>query len=301
MAFVRRLFRRLYDTYMGFEEHEGWLSAAGIAYYMALSFFPLLMVLVAGLGWVVEWTAFGQDAQRQLLVAIEQQASPNLADQVKRMLQVVSERAPTGGKIGFAVLIISAIAIFAQLDAALDRIWKLPTDPHEGWFAWIGRILFQRLKALGMLFCVGGFIILATVASTIVSMVWSATQRAVELNVGIGPWVQWAMSLGINLLLNVLAFMMIYKVLPRPRIRWRDALQGGIVAALLWETGRQALAAYLTRLNYPSAYGVIGSFLAVMLWAYYASLVILLGAEYVRVITQESREAQQMRIEMPEE
>ena len=301
MAMVRRLARRLYNTYLGFEEHEGWLASAGIAYYMALSFFPLLMVLVAGLGWVIEWTDVGQDAQRQLLAAIEQQASPNLADQVKRMLQVVSDRAPTGGQIGFVVLIISAIAIFAQLDAALDRIWKLPTDPHEGWLAWIGRLLFQRLKALGMLICIGGFIILATVASTVFSMIWSATQSAIELNVGIGPWVRWAIGLGINLLLNVLAFMMIYKVLPRPRIRWRDALWGGLFAALLWETGRQALAAYLTRLNYPSAYGVIGSFLAVMLWAYYASLVVLLGAEYVRVITDEYREAQQMRIEMPEE
>ena len=69
----------------------------------------------------------------------------------------------------------------------------------------------------------------------------------------------------------------------------------------MWEAGRQALAAYLLRLNYPSAYGVVGSFLAVMLWAYYASLVILLGAEYVRVVTEEAREAQQTRIKMPDE
>ena len=61
-------------------------------------------------------------------------------------------------------------------------------------------------------------------------------------------------------------------------------------------SGRQALAAYLLRLNYPSAYGVVGSFLAVMLWAYYASLVILFGAEYVREIEVEAREAQQKKI-----
>jgi membrane protein len=102
--------------------------------------------------------------------------------------------------------------------------------------------------------------------------------------------------LWINLLLNFLAFTAIYKALPKPRIRWRDAVRGGIFASLLWEAGRQALAAYLLRLNYPSAYGVVGSFLAVMLWAYYASLVILFGAEYVRVIEEESREAQQKKI-----
>ena len=58
----------------------------------------------------------------------------------------------------------------------------------------------------------------------------------------------------------------------------------------MWEGGRQALAAYLLRLNYPSAYGVIGSFLAIMLWAYYASLVIIFGAEYVRVLREQCDE-----------
>ena len=51
--------------------------------------------------------------------------------------------------------------------------------------------------------------------------------------------------------------------------------------------GRQALSAYVLHLNYPSAYGIIGSFIAVMLWAYYAALVMLFGGEYVRVIGEE--------------
>jgi membrane protein len=76
-------------------------------------------------------------------------------------------------------------------------------------------------------------------------------------------------------------------VLPKPYIRWGEALRGAVLTAILWEAGRQALAAYLLRLNYPSAYGVVGSFLAVMLWAYYGSLVILFGAEYVRVLREE--------------
>jgi membrane protein len=282
---------------MGFEEHEGTLAAAGIAYYMALSFFPLFLVLLAGLGWVLEWTAAGQDAQQRLLTAIAQQASPDLAAQVKRMLQIVSARAPTGGRIGFIFLVISSIATFAQLDAAFDRIWHTPSDPHESWLAWGIRLLIKRVKALGMLIAVGGFVIITMMASVI----WSGVQQAMEPAIELAPWLQWLTSIWINLVLNLFAFTVIYKVLPKPRIRWREALQGGVFAALLWEAGRQALAAYLLQLNYPSAYGVVGSFLAVMLWAYYASLVILLGAEYVRVITEESREAQQTRLPMPAE
>ena len=297
MTYVRKLYRRLYATYVGFEEHEGSLAAAGIAYYLALSFFPLFMVLLAGLGWVLQWTAAGQEAQQSLLAAIEAQVSPDLARQVERMLQIVSDKAQTGGRIGFVVLLISAIATFAQLDAAFDRIWRQPTDPHETWIHWIIRLLVKRMKALAMLLAVGGFVIIAMVTS----MIWTGVKQAITPTFTMPPWFEWASSLWINLILNLLAFTMIYKVLPKPQIRWRDAMRGGIFASLLWEAGRQALAAYLLRLNYPSAYGVVGSFLAVMLWAYYASLVILFGAEYVRVIEEEAREAKQKRIEEVEQ
>jgi membrane protein len=279
---------------MGFQEHDGTLSAAGIAYYVALALFPLLLVLVAGLGWIFEWTDFGQDVQKQLLTAIEQQVSPNLAEQVGRMLQIVSDRAGTSGPIGFVVLVISAVAIFAQVDSAFDRIWTVPTDPHQSWGEWIGRLLLARLKALGMLMSVGAFI----VAVMIASLVWSGMQKAVEPAIQSGPWGQWFSNLFINLALNLVAFTAIYKFVPRVRIRWRSALRGGIVAAVLWEIGRQALAAYLLRLNYPTAYGVIGSFLAIMLWAYYASLVLLYGAEYLRVISDETYSGRQQELEL---
>ncbi len=279
MSFVKKIGKRFYNAYLGFQEHEDTLSAAGIAYYIALSFFPLLLVLVAGLGWVLEWTHFGQHAQEQLLDTIKQQASANLAEQVQASLQAVSNRASAGGPIGFFVLVVSAIVIFTQLDAALDRIFKVPSDPHEGWLSWIWRLVFQRVKALGMLLGVGGFIVLVMIAS----MVWQAMESQVEL----GPWIRWATGFWVNLVLNVLAFTVLYRVVPKPAIRWWDAFWGGLLAAVLWEVGRQALSAYLLHLNYPSAYGIIGSFLAVMLWAYYGVLVILFGAEYVRVLREE--------------
>jgi membrane protein len=158
-------------------------------------------------------------------------------------------------------------------------------------------LLFKRVKALAMLLGVGGFVIV----SLVTSMIWTGVRQAIEPTFTLAPWFEWATSLWINLLLNCLAFTMIYKVLPKPRVRWRYAVHGGIFAALLWEAGRQALAAYFLRLNYPSAYGVVGSFLAVMLWTYYASLVILFGAEYVREIEVEAREAQQKKIAEVEE
>jgi membrane protein len=289
MKVLRILGRRLWAAHLGFQDHEGTLSAAGIAYYVALSFFPLLLLLVAAMSSFLQWTEIGQNARDELRKVIAQQASPDLAQQVDRSLREVSDRASATGPIGFLVLIISAIAMFAQLDAAFDRIWRLPPDPHMSWRRWIERLLFVRLKALGMLVGLGGFILLAMVASMIV--------RGIEERWPIGPWLEWATSVWVNLLLNLIAFTLIYRAVPKPVIAWRCAFWGGLLAAILWEAGRQALTAYFLHLNYPSAYGIIGSFIAIMLWAFYASVVLLYGAEYVRVLREDGCGQQQEMFE----
>ena len=274
---------RLWQAHLAFQAHEGTLSAASIAYYIALSFFPLLLVLVAGLAAVLEWTQTGQNAQHELLRTIAQQGSPDLAKQVGRVLSAVQDRAPASGPIGFLVLIASAIAIFGQLDAAFDRVWKMPTDPHANWFEWVRNLVFQRLKALGMLLGVAAFIL----AMMVSSMVWSGVERAVEQQFPAARSMRWEVVLAINLVLTWAAFAVLYRVVPKAEVRWGDAAGGALLVAVLWEVGRQALAAYVLHLNYPTAYGIIGSFIAVMLWAYYAALVILFGTEYVRLLGTE--------------
>jgi membrane protein len=281
----RRHIGRLLAAYRGFNEHDGSLMAAAMAYYFALSLFPLLLVLVAGLGVALKSTAAGQDAQQRLLLAIEQQASPELSEQIGRALEVVSEHASRGGPIGFLVLLATAIAIFSQVDHAFNRIWRLADDPQESWHAWLGRLAFRRFKALLMLLGAGAFVLVATIAS----LVWSAIQAAIEPALSVAPDVRWGLGMLINVGLNFVAFTVIYRFVPRASIRWREALQGACVAAVLWEAGRQILAVYLVRQGYPTAYGVIGSFLAIMLWAYYAMIVVFYGAEYTRVVREEMR------------
>lgn len=279
----QKLGSRLWRAHQEFQAHEGTLSAASIAYYIALSFFPLLLVLVAGLAAVLEWTQTGQNAQHQVLRAIAQQGSPDLAEQVERVLGTVQDRAPASGPIGFLVLVVSAIAIFGQLDAAFDRVWKMPTDPHATWFNWLWKLLFQRLKALGMLVGVAAFVL----AVMLSSMVYSGIRHWLEEQFPGARSVRWEFVLAINLVLTWAALAVLYRVVPKAMVRWREAARGALLAAVLWEIGRQALAAYVLHLNYPTAYGIIGSFIAVMLWAYYAALVILFGAEYVRVLGAE--------------
>jgi membrane protein len=272
MRYLRRLARRLAVALLNFNKHDGWLVAGGISYFLAMSLFPLLLVLVAVLGWAFEWTHSGQNAEQRIMAAVQEQASPALREQLQRALDSISGHAAAGGPVGFALLVIAAIAMFVQFDRAFDHIWEVHSGHTIGWVQWLVGRLFARLKALGMLLAATIFIVVVMAASL-------AGRRLLPM----------LTPTAINLLLNLAALAVIYRFVPKPEVRWSEAIRGGIVAALLWEIGRATLTWYLTRHDSLSAYGIIGSFLAVMLWAYYATLVVFYGAEYVREVQKEAR------------
>src|SRR6478736_6436761 len=73
------------------------LLAAGVAYYFAVSLFPLLMVLASAVGYIFKTTQFGQDAQHEIVVAVSNQVSPEVGQQLQKLLESVRVDAPRGG------------------------------------------------------------------------------------------------------------------------------------------------------------------------------------------------------------
>ena len=286
MSILRRFIRRLFAAYQCFSEREGSQLAAAIAYYLALSLFPLMLVLIAILGWAFRFTASGHNAQQHILAAVAEQASPELSQQLAQAMASVEKSAKTSGVIGVLVLVVTALAMFTQIDYAFDKIWADAATATVGWRQRIVGLLFVRLKAVLMLMGVGGIIIAVMIAS----LVWQGLQANLATVVDLGPWFKPLAEPFIHIGLNLLVFTTVYRFLPKARVRWRAALAGGLLASTLWELGRQLLAAYVVGPKLPTAYGLIGSFIAIMLWTYYAMLVVLFGAAYTRVANEAADE-----------
>ena len=92
----------------------------------------------------------------------------------------------------------------------------------------------------------------------------------------LGGWVWDSTEIALSIALFSLFFTLIYKTLPKVRVSWSAAAQGGLLAGLLWEATRLLLSYLLVGQQY-SAYGVVGSLIAVMLWIYIASSILFLG------------------------
>lgn len=267
-------------TFRNWNRDGGMIIAAATAYYALLSIFPLLLLLIAALGFVLRFSSDARDAQAELLDLLAQNTAPVLAEHVNNALSAVRDKAPIGGPIGLAVLAVAAIGIFTHLDTAMSRIWGQKRFGSGGAAAAVANALYYRLRAFVMLLVLGLLLVSAFIANTAAA----AVQPYVVERLGGGMFWSFA-HFAVSFTVNGALLTLLYKILPPAKIPWPAALRGGILASVLWEISRQALT-FMLMGNKFTAYGVVGSLLAVMLWVYIAAIIFFFAAEYVRVMCE---------------
>ncbi len=119
---------QLRETFDNWRNDDGPTLAAAVAYYAVFSLFPLLLLLLAAMGFALRYSSGAQNARQQLLVLVAQNASPALAGHVQAVLEQISVRATLGGPVALAALLLAAIGVFGQVELAFDRIWKSPAS-----------------------------------------------------------------------------------------------------------------------------------------------------------------------------
>ncbi|MDZ4659810.1 MAG: YihY/virulence factor BrkB family protein [Bythopirellula sp.] len=280
IAHLRNFTHLLYRTYLNWSADHGSTLAASVAYYTALAFFPLLLILLSTFGVFLHVSESGPAAEEQILDAIGDQFSPNLQTQVAKALEQLQEQASLGGPVGIVALLVVVIALFSQIDLAFNRIWKLH-EQDRGIWGTVVDIVFVRIKAFLML--LGLLCVLLVIFAS--GIMLTATSELITT----APWMIWAAQLAVSWVLNTGVFTVLYYAIPNTKVPWSAALKGGIFASLIWEIGRLVLASYVIGDRFDSAYGVIGAFIAIMLWAYYAAVVLFFGAEFVHTISAGER------------
>ncbi len=161
----------LWRTYDRWQNDDGPLMSAAVAYYLGLSVFPLLVTLISGVGLFLRYTSAGQDAEQQVLRLIADQASPALEAQMREILAQVQDRSNLGGSLGIIGILIAAIAGFTQFERAFDHIWNVEPPPDKGLMAALRYTLIERGVAFLMLLAAGVVVIAVFIANmTIASL-----------------------------------------------------------------------------------------------------------------------------------
>lgn len=244
---------------------------AALAYYTVFSMAPLLLIVISVAG-----LAFGAEAARgEVQAQLQGLMGESGASVVQGLLASVSEpaRGLTATVLGLVLLFIGATTVFAELQGALDRIWRVGRRDRKGGWYWLVR---ARLLSFGMILAVGFLLVVSLLASAILGAVsrrWDAAfgvwQPAINAGNAVGGF-----------LLVAVMFGLIYKVMPRARVAWGDVWLGALLAALLFTLGKVLIGAYIGRSGLASAYGAAGSLVVILLWVYFSAQILLVGAEF---------------------
>jgi len=90
----------------------------------------------------------------------------------------------------------------------------------------------------------------------------------------------------ISVLGTTALFMLLFKYLPDVKLAWPDVALGAAITAVLFTLGKQVIGLYLGHSSTASSYGAVGSVLVLLLWVYYTSQIVLIGAEFTRLYSQ---------------
>jgi membrane protein len=271
---LQKTWRLLKDTASSFSEDYAPSMSAALAYYTTFSIAPLLfiVILIAGL-------IFGEEAARgEIFAQLRGLMGEQGASAIQTMVQSVREPATgaIGAVVSVVVLLIGATTVLAELQNALDRIWRAPArDRVSGLWG----LLRGRLLSFGMILGIGFLLI--------VSLLVSAALAAFGKWWGplLGDWETLAqiLNMAVSFGLFTTAFAMIYKFMPRVKIEWHDVWIGAAATALLFTVGKFLIGLYIGKSAVASGFGAAGSVIVVLLWVYYSALIFLFGAEFTWV------------------
>lgn len=274
----------LKETFGEFQKDEAGQLGAALAYYAMFSIFPLLLLLIAGLGLVLRYWDSAIDVQQQIFDAVARNLSPQLSATLGDILSGVKNQAGGATVIGLITLLIGASGVFQQLDMSFNKIWNVPKPAEStGWMQTVLTTVRTKLFSFGMVLAVGFLLLVSMALSGAAQALLQGFQNVPVL----GGVAGFAFGLALSLVLNTLVFALLYKFLPDTKVRWGDVWLGAAVTAVVWELAKYLLGWYIARSGRTySAYGAVGTVLVLMVWIYFSSQILFLGAEFTEVYSR---------------
>jgi membrane protein len=250
--------------------------AAAIACYTVLALAPLLVV-------AVKVGAIFLRGQAGAISAIQKNAGTWLgtsaaSDAIAAILdKIIHQQSGWVATIISSVLVVVSVGgVFAEIQQAMNRVWKVKPKPGGALSAFIR----ARLKSVVVL-AIAALVVLASVAAA----GWIT-------HLGGSSGTGWAIfNLVVELIATLVAmtiiFILVFKTVPDAEIGWRVTVLGAIFTAVLFAAGKYGLTLYFHYAAPTSAFGAVGSLAAVLIWIYYSAQIVLFGAVLTQVYSKQ--------------
>ena len=273
MKKIKTIGQVLAQSFKNFMDDKILKLSASLAYTTTFSFGPLLVVII-----FLCSIFLGQEAvQGRIYDQMKQFVGPDAALQLQTIIKnaSLSGKGTTAAVIGIVTLLFSATAVFAEIQDSINTIWGFKAKPQKG--LW----LFVRTRFLSFSIVISlGFLLLVSLAVT--TIVEGLSNRLNSHFPDVTVIVFYILNLVISFLVITVLFLLIFKVLPDAKTKFKDVMPGAIASSVLFMIGKFGISFYIGKSNIGTTYGAAGSLVILLLWVYYSAIILYLGAEFAK-------------------
>ena len=252
---------------------------AALAYYMALSLAPSLVIMLAIAGFAFS----AKTAEGGLLWQTQDMLGPEGARLIQTIVEGVhrSQHGIAATVLGLFTLLFGATAAINELRDDLNTVWQVPDDPTWSHARSAYNIVKDRFLSLAIVLGAGVYLLASLTLNVWVSAAYKYLNPAANPPHFLSQATGWLVSL---VAITVL-FALVFKLMPNVSLEWGDVAIGAIFTSLMFTAGKFLLGVYFGRAGFADTYGAAGSLVILLVWVYYSAMVFLGGAEFTRAYT----------------
>lgn len=257
-----------------FKEADPIVYSAAIAFFTLFSLPPILLIIVRVAGAIIGPDVIKGEVYHQ----VEEKVGEESARQIQMVLEQGRQMSddPLGNILTIAVLLFAATVVFAFIKKALNSIWGVKPKPKKG----LLKFAVDRLLSLLIIILLGLFILASLLADTLLNYF---TDFFADELLGLTPYLVSALNILASYILVTVSFALLFKMMPDIKISWKPVWIGALITAALFTIGKYVIGSIISTTNVTTTYGAAGSLAAILLWVFYSSVIVLVGALITKI------------------
>ena len=265
----------LKKTMESFIDDEALKFSASLSYYTIFSISPLIIIVISVAGLV-----FGQDAvEGRVYYQIKSMIGSDAALQIQHIIATVQlqDKGVAGTIVGFCILFFGASGVFTEIQSSINYIWGVKAKPKKG----ILKFIINRLLSFSLIISIGFILMVSLLVNSMMDILYDRLQRLLHITEA-SVVVLYGLNMVLIFVVITALFTVIFKVLPDAYIKMKDALLGASFTAVLFILGKFLIGLYVGKSNLGVTYGTAASIIIILVWVYYTSIILYLGAEFTK-------------------
>jgi len=243
------------------------LMAAAISFYAILSVIPLFLVFMSISGYVLH----SSKQALQAVIILLWRTSPTSIAEGFQVISDLMQQKTVFGIIGILGSTWAASRIFSAVEDSMNTVWKVEKSRAY----WHSKFLTMLLVPVTVL------VMLSSIALTaLYAMAKNIEIPLIGLKLNQAHWMSRISVILLPLALGVIMFFLTYKIIPNRKVGFKAALIGALCASGLWEVAKLLFDIYIKHCgNFQMMYGSFATIVVMLIWIYYSSFILLIGAE----------------------